>query len=60
MKRLHVSLENDLHMASKLFCASLNLTMNEVMTAAITFYLKNQTDHEINPYLSEEINRLTS
>ena len=60
MKRLHVTLEDDLHMASKLFSTYMDLTMNEVMSAAIIFYLKNQNDYEMNPNLSEEISRLTS
>ena len=60
VKRLHVTLEDDLHMASKLFSTYMDLTMNEVMTSAIIFYLKNQSDHEMSPHLAEEIARLTS
>ena len=33
--------------------------MNEVMSKAITHYLQNQTDYEMNDYLKEEIDRLT-
>ena len=58
MKRIHVTLEDDVHMASKLFSTYMNVTMNEVMSMAIKYYLKNQKDFEMNEYLTEEITRL--
>ena len=59
MKRLHVSLNDDVHMAAKLFSTYMNITINEVMAKAITHYLRNQTDYQMNEHLKEEITRLT-
>lgn len=46
-------------MATKLFSAYMNITINEVMAKAIKYYLQNQTDYEMNQHLKEEIVRLT-
>ena len=59
VKRLHVSLDDDVHMATKLFSTYMNITINEVMSKAIIHYLQNQTDYEMNEHLTEEIVRLT-
>ena len=59
MKRLHVTLKDDVHMAAKLFSTYMNITINEVMAKAIIHYLRNQTDYEMNEHLKEEIVRLT-
>ena len=59
MKRLHVTLKDEVHMATKLFSAYMNITINEVMAKAIKYYLQNQTDYEMNQHLKEEIVRLT-
>ena len=60
MKRLHVSLEDDVHMAAKLFSTYMNLTVNELMSSAIIYYLRNQQDHQVNEHLVAEIERLTA
>ena len=60
VKRLHVSLKDEIHMAAKVFSTYMNITINEVMSKAIIHYLRSQTDYKINDHLKEEIHRLTS
>ena len=58
MKRLHIGVTDDTHRCVKLFATYNDITVNDLISKAITMYLKDQTEYDVSPLLKEVIKTL--